>query len=51
MTVIFCWFPSHMGISGNKCADSSAKSALQKDVSECLILYTDAYQYIKSICT
>ena len=26
--------------------DSEAKSALQKDVSKCLISYTDAYQYI-----
>ena len=35
-----------MGISGNERADSSAKAALQKDVFECLISYTDAYQYI-----
>ena len=45
-TVIFCWLPSHMGISGNKRADSAAKAALQKDVSNCLISYTDTYQYI-----
>ena len=45
-TVIFCWLPSHMGIYGNERADSAAKAALQKDVSECLISYTDAYQYI-----
>ena len=42
-TVIFCWLPSHMG---NERADSVAKAALQKDVSDCLISYTDAYQYI-----
>ena len=35
-----------MGISGNERADSAAKAALQKDVSDCLISYTDAYQYI-----
>ena len=35
-----------MGISGNERANSAAKAALQKDVSDCLILYTDAYQYI-----
>ena len=40
-TVIFCWLPSHMGISGNERADSAAKAALQKDVSNCLISYTD----------
>ena len=38
-TVIFCWLPSHMGISGNERADSAAKAALQKDVSNCLISY------------
>ena len=35
-----------MGISGNERADSAAKTALKKDVSNCLISYTDAYQYI-----
>ena len=45
-TVIFCWLPSHMGISGNERADSAAKAALQKDVSNCLISYTDTCQYI-----
>ena len=40
-----------MGIYGNERADSAAKAALQKDVSECLISYTDAYQIHKSIRT
>ena len=44
--IIFCWLPSHMGISGNECVDSVANPPLQKDVSDCLISYTDAYQYI-----
>ena len=35
-----------MGISRNERADSAAKAALQKDVSNCLISYTDTYQYI-----
>ena len=33
----FFWLPGHMGISGNERADA----ALQKDVSNCLISYTD----------
>ena len=45
-TVIFGWLPSHMGIFGNERADSAAKAALQKDVSNCLISYTDTYKYI-----
>ena len=45
-TVIFCWLPSHMEISGNERADAAANAALQKVVSECLISYTDAYQCI-----
>ena len=35
-----------MGINGNERADSAAKAELQEGVSECLISYTDAYQYI-----
>ena len=38
--------PSYVGISENERADSAVKAALQKDVSECLISYNDAYQYI-----
>ena len=45
-TVICCCLPSHMEISGNERADSAVKVALQKDISECLISYNDAYQYI-----
>ena len=45
-TVISCWLPSRMRISGNERADSAEIAVLQKDVSECLISYTDAYQYI-----
>ena len=44
--VVFCWVPSHMGIHGNERADKAAKEALSKDVTECLVSYTDARQYI-----
>ena len=35
-----------MGIYGNEHADSAVKAAPQKDVSNCLISYTDTYRYI-----
>ena len=35
-----------MVISRNELADSAAEAALQMDVSDCLISYTDVYQYI-----
>ena len=44
--IVFCWVPSHMGIQGNERADKAAKEALSKDVTECLVSYTDARQYI-----
>ena len=44
--VIFWLLPSHMGIAGNERADNAVKAALGKYVSECLISYTDACQYI-----
>ena len=45
-TVVFCWLPSHMGISGNEQADAAAKAALEKEISECLLPYSDSRQYI-----
>ncbi len=45
-TVIFCWIPSHVGIIGNEKADAAAKAALVKDITDCLISYTDSRQYI-----
>ena len=42
-TVVFCWLPSHMGISGNEKADAAA---LEKEISECLLPYSDSRQYI-----
>ena len=35
-----------MGLPGDKRADDVAKAALHKDITECLITYTDSRQYI-----
>ena len=35
-----------MGISGNEKADAAAKAALEKEISECLLPYSDSRQYI-----
>ena len=45
-TVVFCWLPSHMGITGNEKADAAAKAASEKEVFECLLPYSDSRQYI-----
>ena len=41
----FYWLASHVGITGKERADSEAKAALQKFVSEYLISYTDVFLY------
>ena len=35
-----------MGITGNEKADAAAKAALEKEVFECLLPYSDSRQYI-----
>ena len=39
--IIFVWIPSHIGIKGNEKADASAKAALNKDVQDMCIPYSD----------
>ena len=39
--IIFCWLPSHVGITGNEKADKAAKSALNKPILRISIPYTD----------
>ena len=40
-TIVYCWIPSHIGISGNEKADSAAKSALSQNIEHIKIPYTD----------
>jgi len=39
--IIFCWLPSHVGISGNEKTDTAAKSALNKPILRIPVPYTD----------
>ena len=42
----FFWLSIHIGIARHERIDNAAKDAFGKYVYECLISYTDAYQYI-----
>ena len=46
-TVEFCWIPSHIGIYGNTKADKAAKDALNFEIAEFHIPYTDLKFSIK----
>jgi len=45
--IVFCWVPSHVGISGNEVADFAAKAALSLEVSDMQVPYTDFKAYVK----
>ena len=53
-TKIFCWIPSHIHINGNELADHEAKDAINMDIANIKISYTDKKQqineFIKSEC-
>ena len=45
-TIIFCWIPGHINIRGNEMADQEAKDALNMDIANVKIPFTDKKQQI-----
>ena len=45
--IVFCWVPSHVGIRGNEEADLAAKGALDLEISNMQVPYTDFKSYVK----
>ena len=41
--IVFCWLPSHIGISGNEEADKAAKDALSLEVLSFKVPYNESY--------
>jgi len=49
--ITYCWIPSHIGIKGNETADYFAKQALNKDITEYPVPYTDFKEPINDFIT
>ena len=49
-TIIFCWIPSHINIKGNEMADQEAKDALNMDIANVKMPFTDKKQQTNLLC-
>ena len=51
--IVFCWLPSHIGISGNEEADKAAKDALSLEILPFRVPFNDftplIYNFIKNV--
>ena len=47
-SIVFCWIPSHINITGNECADKAAKQSLLLQESSLKLPYTDFKSNIHS---